>query len=109
MNKNKSTNLTRRAFLRRTTLASGALAFPLMVPSRLLGAESPSNRVRVGQIGCGRIATVHDMPGVVKADLADVVAVCDLDSKRAAAGKVTIEKLCRDNHQRVPGMTVYTD
>jgi myo-inositol 2-dehydrogenase / D-chiro-inositol 1-dehydrogenase len=109
MDKDKSTQFTRRAFLRRAAAASGALAFPLIVPSRLLGAESPSNRVRVGQIGCGRIATVHDMPGVVKANLADVVAVCDLDSKRAAAGKATVEKLCRDNHQRVSEITVYTD
>ncbi len=111
MNKNKSTHLTRRAFLRRTAAASGALAFPLIVPSRLFGADAPSNRVRVGQIGCGRIATVHDMPGVVKADLADVVAVCDLDSKRAAAGKVTVEKLSMEIsvHHLPPEITVYTD
>jgi predicted dehydrogenase len=109
MNKTNSTRFTRRDFLRRAAVTSGALAFPLIVPSRLFGAEAPSNRVRVGQIGCGRIATVHDMPGVVKADLADVVAVCDLDSKRAAAGKATVEKLHRDNHLRVPEITVYTD
>src|SRR5580704_2917001 len=109
MHKNNSTQLTRRDFLRRATVASGALAFPLIVPSRLFGADAPSNRVRVGHIGCGRIATVHDMPGVVKADLADVVAVCDLDSKRAAAGKATVEKLHRDNNLRVPEIAVYTD
>ncbi|HXC98369.1 MAG TPA: Gfo/Idh/MocA family oxidoreductase [Verrucomicrobiae bacterium] len=109
MHKNNSTQLTRRDFLRRAVAASGALAFPLIVPSRLFGADAPSNRVRVGHIGCGRIATVHDMPGVVKADLADVVAVCDLDSKRATAGKATVEKLHRDNNLRVPEITVYTD
>jgi myo-inositol 2-dehydrogenase / D-chiro-inositol 1-dehydrogenase len=109
MNKNKSAQFTRRDFLRRAAVASSALAFPLIVPSRLFGADAPSNRVRVGHIGCGRIATVHDMPGVVKADLVDVVAVCDLDSKRATAGKETVEKLHRDNSLRVPEITVYTD
>jgi predicted dehydrogenase len=109
MKKNNFTGITRRTFLRRTAAASGALAFPLIVPGRLWGAEAPSNRVRVGHIGCGRIATVHDMPGVAKADLADVVAVCDLDSKRATAGKATVERLHRDNHLRVPEIAVYTD
>jgi predicted dehydrogenase len=99
--------ITRRDFLRRAAVASAAPAFPLIVPSRLLGADAPSNRVRVGHIGCGRIATVHDMPEVVKADLADVVAVCDVDSKRAAAGKATVEKLYRDHKARPPEISVY--
>ena len=100
---------TRRAFLRQAAVAAGALAFPLVLPGRLLGASAPSNRVRVGQIGCGRIASGHDLPGVVKADLADVVAVCDLDSKRAAAGKATVEKLYRDHNFKAPEVTIYTD
>src|SRR4051794_31903973 len=82
---------TRRKFLRVATTTAAALAAPLIVPSRLLGAEAPSNRLRVGQIGCGRIATVHDMPGVLKSELADIVAVCDLDSARLAAGKRFVE------------------
>ena len=53
MNKNKSAQFTRRDFLRRAATASGTLAFPLIVPSRLFGADAPSNRVRVGHIGCG--------------------------------------------------------
>jgi predicted dehydrogenase len=112
MPKNPSPRITRRRFLPRAALASTAIAFPMIVPSRLLGADAPSNRVRVGHIGCGRIASGHDMPGVVKADLADVVAVCDLDSKRAAAGKATIEKLYRDNNiqgGKAPDIAVYTD
>jgi predicted dehydrogenase len=99
--------MTRRGFLRKSAFASAAAALPLIVPSRLLGADSPSNRVRVGHIGCGRIATGHDMPGVAKADLADVVAVCDLDSKRAAGGKVTIEKLYRGRESRQPTVAIY--
>jgi myo-inositol 2-dehydrogenase / D-chiro-inositol 1-dehydrogenase len=102
-------SLTRRDFIRTTTTAAGVLAMPLVVPSRLLGADSPNNRVRVGQIGCGRIATVHDMPGVLRSDLADIVAVCDLDSKRAAAGKAFVEKFYRDKSATPPEIVVYGD
>ena len=80
--------ISRRDFCR--TVASGAVAAaaPLIIPSRLLGGpEAPSNRIRVGHIGCGRIARVHDMPGVFKSGLADVVAVCDLDSARLQGGR----------------------
>jgi hypothetical protein len=76
-------SVSRRDFLKTTVIGSTALALPLIFPSRLLGADAPSNRIRVGQVGCGRIATVHDMPGVLNSGLADIVAVCDLDSKRA--------------------------
>src|SRR5579863_3501996 len=96
MNKSNLSHFTRRDFLRRAAAASGALTFPLIVPSRLFGADAPSNRVRVGHIGCGRIATGHDMPGVAGSGLADVVAVCDLDSLRVARGRETIRKLYRD-------------
>src|SRR5450631_236381 len=86
--------ISRRQFCR-TAVVTAAVA-PLIVPSRLFGADAPSKRVRVGHIGCGRIASGHDMPGVARSGLADVVAVCDLDSLRVARGRNTIEKLYRD-------------
>jgi predicted dehydrogenase len=107
MKKNLSTAFTRREFLRRTALASTALAFPLIVPSRLLGADSPANRIRVGQIGCGRIARGHDMTGVFQSGLADIVAVCDVDSKRLAAGKELVEKFYRDKGSPAPAISTY--
>ena len=73
-----------------------AASGPLLVPARLLGATAPSNRLRVGQIGCGRIAREHDVPGVLKSGLADYVAVCDLDSRRAAECKELLAKLYRE-------------
>lgn len=78
---------TRRSFLK-TTLAAGAsfAAFPAIIPSRVLGAGAPSKRINVCQIGCGRQGR-SDMGNVLNDDLARVVAVCDLDSKRLAAGK----------------------
>ena len=89
MSKHSATtrSISRRAFLKTTAIGTAALTMPLILPSRLLGADAPSDRIRVGQVGCGRIATVHDMPGVFNSGLADIVAVCDLDSPPRGGGK----------------------
>ena len=99
--------LSRRDFLRLSGATGAALAWPLVLPSRLMGANAPSNRVRVGQIGCGRIARDHDMTGVFKSGLADLVAVCDVDAKRAEDAKRLTEKFYRDAGRTVPKVTVY--
>lgn len=47
---------TRRAFLKRSIAAAGAVAFPLVVPARVLGRDggvAPSNRIVLGGIGIG--------------------------------------------------------
>ena len=62
MKKQTGNVLSRRDVMR--TAAFGAVAAPFIVPSRACGAN---NRIRVGQIGCGRIAQGHDMPGVIVA------------------------------------------
>ena len=49
----KSSSRSRRSFC---VAAGAAAAGPLLLPARLFGAAAPSNRIRVGQIGCGRIA-----------------------------------------------------
>ncbi len=105
--KTSITPVTRRHFVRTAAGAAALLSAPLIIPSRLLGAAAPSNRIRVGHIGCGRIASGHDMPGVFKAGLADVVAVCDLDSKRLAAGRALVEKFHRDAGKPIPSIDTY--
>lgn len=77
------------------TAGLSALAAPLLLPSRLRGSAANS-RVRVGQIGCGRIAREHDIPGVLASGLAEYVAVADLDLRRRDAGQSFIA-------QRQPG------
>ncbi|HEY5809570.1 MAG TPA: Gfo/Idh/MocA family oxidoreductase [Povalibacter sp.] len=99
--------LTRRQFTSSLAAGAAAASLPLIIPSRLLGAAAPSNRLRVGQIGCGRIAQGHDMPGVLQSGLADIVAVCDVDWKRAAAAKVQIETFYRDSKLPVPDVRAY--
>jgi myo-inositol 2-dehydrogenase/D-chiro-inositol 1-dehydrogenase len=97
MNKFSRRDLVRAA-------AIGAAAAPLFIPSRVWGAN---RRIRVGQIGCGRIAQGHDMPGVIKSGLADFVAVCELDAKRAADGVVLIEKAYAERGVKAPKIAVY--
>jgi predicted dehydrogenase len=72
--------------------ASSALAagFPAIVPASVLGATAPSNRIQIGAIGTGRISRAHDMPGVWKYDQAQIVAVCDLDSRRVEDAKTLV-------------------
>lgn len=94
--------ISRRSLVRAAAL--GAAAGPLIIPSRVWGAN---RRIRVGQVGCGRIAQGHDMPGVIKSGLADYVAVCELDSKRAADGVVIIQKAYADRGVTAPDIPVY--
>jgi predicted dehydrogenase len=79
---------SRRKFLKAAARGSaGAIILPNIITSfSLFGAETPSKKIQVAQIGCGRMGRA-DMGDVMKHALGRVVAVCDLDSKRLAAGK----------------------
>lgn len=90
---NKHLHLSRRQFLK-TSLAgaAGASLMPTIIPSSILGADAPSKKIQIGQIGCGRIANEMDMPGILRQDSARIVAVCDLDSKRLGLAKDRVEK-----------------
>jgi len=81
--------VSRRGFLGRGAAVVGAGVFPTIIPARVLGADAPSNRITLGCIGVGRMGS-GDMRSFM--NLADVLAVCDVDSKRAANAKSTIEK-----------------
>jgi len=102
-------SISRRAFIIRTGATAAAVTAPMIIPARLLGANAPSNRVRVGHIGAGRIAQGHDMVGVAGSDLADVLAVADLDSRRAASGKTRVERLFAARNAPPQKIDVYSD
>ena len=56
-----------------------------------------SRKINVAVIGCGRISNSFEIPCVLKRkDIARLVAVCDLDSKRAAYSKDKIEQAYND-------------
>ena len=101
--------LTRREFARTSLLGAGILAAPMIIPARLRGAHAPSNRIRVGHIGCGRIGRGHDMTSVFHSGLADIVAVCDVDARRAADGRTLVESFYRDKELPPPPVTVHGD
>jgi predicted dehydrogenase len=84
-------NHSRRSFLKSALRSGVGLAvLPQIIPARLLGADAPSKKIQVAQIGCGRMGR-SDMGNVLNESLARVMAVCDLDSKRADAGRLMVE------------------
>ena len=96
-------NLNRRQFLSTTGAALAALGFPSIIPARAIGAEAPGKLIQIAQIGCGRIASDMDLPGVLKhGGLARVVAAADFDSRRSALAKGRIEQ----SYARSLGQTI---
>lgn len=101
---------SRRTFLSNTVKTTLALAVPYIVPASVFGKHAPSNRINVAAIGVGRISRIHDMPGVWRQDYARIMAVCDLDSKRANEGKTLVnEQYSKKENKPYDGVKVYTD
>src|SRR4029079_8388056 len=90
---------TRRQFLGAAGTIAAVAGFPAIVPATVFGKTSPSNRINVGAIGVGRISRGHDLPNILRYDIARVVAVCDLDANRVADGK----KLVNDFYAKQTG------
>lgn len=73
---------------------SGILAFgvaPLVLPSRLFGASAPSNRLTVGIVGNGLIATQH-VGGLLGRDDCQIVALCDVSRSKAEKMRQRVEE-----------------
>jgi predicted dehydrogenase len=88
-----------------TSVVSG---FPSIVPSSVLGAFSPSNRINIGAIGNGRISRTHDLPGIWKFDTARIMAVCDLDSHRVEDARTLVnEYYGKKTGKKYDGVTTY--
>ena len=84
--------MKRRLFLKRTTATiTGTIIVPTILPSSVFGKSAPSNKINIGQIGCGRIARTHDLDETLPLDEARIIAVCDLDSNRLKDGKKLVE------------------
>jgi predicted dehydrogenase len=106
---------TRRQFIRSagavaaagTGLAGG---FPAIVPATVFGQNAPGNRITVGAIGTGRISRGHDMPGIWKYGHAQIVAVCDLDSRRVQEAKTLVDGYYTKRAGKpYEGVTPYSD
>lgn len=82
--------LSRRTFL----AAAGAMAAPLILPARALGlggATAPSNRINIAIIGNGSRGGNH-LSTLLQSAQAQVVAVCDVQKKRAEAAQEQANK-----------------
>jgi predicted dehydrogenase len=91
MNNKITKKSTRREFLKRSTAAAAAFTVPTFVPASALAENLPSNRITIGCIGVGRMG-LGDMRTIMAFDRAQVVAVCDVDSKRVNHAQQTVQK-----------------
>ncbi|MHC4503677.1 MAG: Gfo/Idh/MocA family protein, partial [Planctomycetota bacterium] len=89
--------LPRRRFLKGAATAAGAaVAFPAIAPSRVLGAESPSNTIVMGTIGIGGRGR-YDMGAFMGNGDVRMVAVCDVQGGRRKGAKNSVDRKYR-NH-----------
>jgi predicted dehydrogenase len=79
--------LSRRAFL---GAAAGAVAAPYVRPSSVFGAGAPGSRITVGCVGVGRMG-MGDLTDIMGRPGVQVLAVCDVDSRRLANAKKAVE------------------
>jgi myo-inositol 2-dehydrogenase/D-chiro-inositol 1-dehydrogenase len=89
MDRKVRNSLSRRGFL----LGSA----PLVVPARVFGANSPSNRVNVGMIGVGRQTVVVNLKQFFAMPEVRVVAVCDVDQWRLDNAKKQVDQAYGDS------------
>ena len=102
----RQVDVSRRGFLK-AGMAAGALAFPSIIPARVLGQQAPSKKIQVGVIGCGRIAGGMDIPGIWQnQDLATLVALSDCDVKRM---RTTKQKTLQMFEGDLPDLALHQD
>jgi len=108
---------TRRTFLKNgAAVTAGTVAlssipsivragFPTIVPASVFGKNAPSNKINIGQIGCGRIARTHDLSETFKHESAHIMAIADVDRTRLEGGK----QLVQEWYAKKTGQANYAD
>jgi hypothetical protein len=89
-----ASTLTRRQFLKRTALASGVMASPLILPASVLGrggAVPPSERIVLGGIGIGGRGS-YVLSWMLPEQDVQFVAACDPQRSRREAVKRMVDK-----------------
>jgi len=106
--KKTSIEMQRRSFIG-TLLAVGAA--PLIIPSRVLGGDVPSNILRIGAIGTGRMGSgrVNNAMGLSHATQSRVVALCDVDMKRARGVQQRVQARRKEDFGEEVEVPVYQD
>jgi len=87
--------VNRRGFLKSAMgVAAGAIGFPYVVPSSVLGKDgsiAPSNRIVMGAIGIGWQGG-SNMKDFLRREEVQFVAVCDVDKEHLASAKTRVDK-----------------
>ena len=108
MKENSRRNFLKNSIKGAIATSVSMTAFPSIVPASVFGKFAPSNRINIGAIGVGRISREHDMPLVLKQDMARIIAVCDLDTKRAEDGKKFVNDFyAKKENKAYDGVTAY--
>jgi predicted dehydrogenase len=88
-----ASNLSRREFFKRATMASALAAFPQIIPSSALGLNGqtpPSQRLVMGSIGAGGRGT-YDLSALLQFPEVQFVATCDVQRPRRERAKKMID------------------
>jgi predicted dehydrogenase len=85
MKKRTSENYSRRSFLRDASIAAGGF---MIIPRHVLGKGfiAPSDKLNIAGIGCGGKAEVN-LPYAWNNGAENIVALCDVDDRRAASAR----------------------
>jgi len=86
--------MNRRKFIKRTALASGAIAIPTFVSARALGKNgfvAANDRIVMGGIGLGGMGR-GDMNNLTKSPEIQYVAMCDTDKSQLANAQEILKK-----------------
>lgn len=107
--------VNRRGFLRTAAVSATAAGTPWFAPARMWGKEAPSNMLRLGCIGTGRMGH-GDMLQCLSQGLnpsvnARIVAVCDVDRLRAMHAKRAAEQTYAKHlpENRLPAIETFDD
>ncbi|HTV03429.1 MAG TPA: Gfo/Idh/MocA family oxidoreductase [Luteitalea sp.] len=84
--------MQRRRFLKSAGLLAAGAAAPTILPSRVFGAQAPSNRVTLAFIGTGRQAQGLNIPEFMAVPGVQVVAVCDVDAWRVEQARALVDR-----------------
>ena len=92
----KHHSLTRRGFLKGAAAAGAVVTLPAIVPSSVLGADAPSNKILMGAIGIGGMGR-GDLGGFLGDSRVHYVGVCDVDAKNRDRAKKMVDDRYKNN------------
>jgi len=92
----KHRSLTRRGFLKGAAAAGAVVTLPAIVPSSVLGADAPSNKILMGAIGIGGMGR-GDLGGFLGDSRVHYVGVCDVDAKNRDRAKKMVDDRYKNN------------